>query len=1232
MSYFEIYNERIYDLLTSTREAYAKKREVCGCFFHRCAGEDLSITKHLKSCWEKGCECEIISMIMESKEQINRSVVTMAGLLGQLTIAMGVEIKCGLERTESIISCIKNTFIGGMERYINFQIDMIMSELLDVQKSYQHIPSGSELGNKRFPSRNMNKRHAVPSKWFYCFIIISLSTGLPDVSAFSFNYSSKGTGLSSTIVDMPHDVYEYVKTPLNWWHANRYCEHHFAQLLHEMHSSELHSSELAQLQRLLQSQNLHGPVWLSQRDRAWQSPVRKQRRMHKFLILEFQNRTNTKYVKVNVKFPSISEITACAYVQWDNKTQEISTIFSYAVPTFINEFQLRGFIDEKGFVQFAIIVHGTHSPYLPVFRSDGQWHHFCVTWRKWNGSSEIYVDGKKKASAKGLSSFQDIYKEGIFIIGQDQDTLGGTFKEKESFSGNITDLNIWVKVLTEDQIERVRSCYSIDQDLIFGWSSHLLQIESTVQETMVQLMCPVPAEECSILEVGRKEQSTTSCLESLPFICHYPRDVYLQLKTMEKKSERSFINRVNVLTNASLVPENVFVDSVQDLNISAAVNVLGVIQKVMTERDIGVEPADLLLVIQLMKKVADTEIKDQENLQVLEDLSQQFVEVTGVLLEEQNTEAWSQINSIIRGPMTIVQTINQVATNLGQLLIEEKKKITIQHKSIEIEVRQVEFRREDTSSDVYMVLNNHTEKADQIEVPYEEVKQLARKGLCQWPFWFTKATVVNTWYGYGSLQRFMGSGHSDVIIQDYTISDGGYKYVSAQVGSAIISSTVLCDNQEISTSVRYHLWHQNQDVPDKLVQPICAFWNFSVSPETGGMWSSSGCSIISYNSESTSCFCNHTTNFAVLLQVYEVQRSSEEESALKTLTFIGCGVSFCALIITFILFLAVRVPKSERTTVHKNLIFALAAAEALLMFSELAKTNEVVCVTITAFLHLFFMAAFAWMLVEGLLLWSKVVAVNMSEDRRMKFYYATGWGLPVIIVGVTLATSFNKYVADNHCWLNVQADIIWAFVGPVLFVLTVNTFVLFRVVMVTVSSARRRSKMLTPSYSLEKQIGIQIWATAKPVLVLLPVLGLTWLCGVLVHFSIVWAYIFIVLNSFQGLYIFLVYAIYNSEVRNAIQQMKEKKKALSFTNCSHPINYLSSPRNTKSWETGKLTSSPPDSVVSTPTQKDFPPMKTTNTTRGNFVAKSPLNISSIMSTEKLAVELTAFKSSDSFWI
>lgn len=53
---------------------------------------------------------------------------------------------------------------------------------------------------------------------------------------------------------------------------------------------------------------------------------------------------------------------------------------------------------------------------------------------------------------------------------------------------------------------------------------------------------------------------------------------------------------------------------------------------------------------------------------------------------------------------------------------------------------------------------------------------------------------------------------------------------------------------------------------------------------------------------------------------------------------------------------------------------------------------QAACFLVTALLHLFFMASFSWMLVEGLLLWSKVVAVNISEDRRMKLYYIIGWG------------------------------------------------------------------------------------------------------------------------------------------------------------------------------------------------------------------------------------------------
>ncbi|OXB76398.1 UNVERIFIED_CONTAM: hypothetical protein H355_006809 [Colinus virginianus] len=955
-----------------------------------------------------------------------------------------------------------------------------------------------------------------PDSWFFSFLVSSLSRSLFASAALAENQTSKGFA-PVTIESLRH-VYEYVPTALDWWHADRFCDQRFAQLLFEPLDSEQSS-----FSKLLQSHHITGSVWLNERDGVLRKP--KWRRNHIVPVLVFGDKTDTKYVKVLSDFPALPAVTACAHLQWDTRTQEIATIFSYAVPAFINEFQLRGFVDEEGFVRFALIVHGHHSPYLPVFRADGQWHHFCVTWQQENGTWAIYADGKRRASASGLCAAglaapQAIYGQGTLIIGQDQDSLGGTFKAKESFSGNITDLHIWQKVLSVEQIENVRSCWMVEQELVFGWSLNALEVESTVEEVTAQFLCP---------------------------------DAYWQLKKAQLESSHLLVSHVNMLAKRMVqIPENIFASNVRDMNLSVALSTLDVLATALRKEETPVESSDLLTVLQLLKQVADVEVQEREELEMLEQLGQYYVEVTELILEEQNIEAWSSISQAVRGPMAVVELCDRVVSLLAPLLTSGRTKITIQHQNVGyspyitlhsatgMEVRKLELSSEQLSSEAYLIQSPEENRPDFIEIPVEEMQRLKAKGL-------RRVTVKNMWFGYGSLQHCLPSPGDSAAFQDLAASDGGQKYLSTAVGTAVISSTVLSDHQEISTSVRYRLQHHTQDLPDKLVGPICAFWNFSLS-----------------------------------------------------------------------------VPKSERTTVHKNLIFALATAEALLMFSELAKTNQVLCFMVTAFLHLLFMAAFSWMLVEGLLLWSKVVAVNMSEDRRMKFYYATGWGLPVIIVGVTLATSFNNYVADSYCWLNVQTNVIWAFVGPVLFILAVNSFVLFRVVMVTVSSARRRAKMLTPNSSLENQIGIQIWATAKPVLVLLPVLGLTWVCGILVHLSIVWAYVFIVLNSLQGLYIFLVYAIYNSEVRNAIQRMKDKKKALSFTNCSHPINYLSSPRNTTSWETGKLGPAA-ESALSSPAQKDPPVKNITN--RGNFGGKIPMGISSIMSPERPAVELTAFKSS-----
>ncbi|XP_038637724.1 adhesion G-protein coupled receptor D2 [Scyliorhinus canicula] len=1010
---------------------------------------------------------------------------------------------------------------------------------------------------------------------------------------------------NSPIFQSSYYIYEYMNMSLKWEHASKYCELRFGSL-----PDVSNVEDKTVMLDLLATQGVNQHVWINGKQN-WASEKEDttvgMNGVDKLRVLVFLNKTDTKHAKVLNVLPPLHAVTVCARVQWDHQSSGIATVFSYAIPVFINEFQLRGRIDDIGFIQLALIVHGHHTPYKSVLKSDEQWHHICVTWQKENGAWSIYADGTKVSSGDGCYSSQIIAGNGTFIIGQDQDSLGGTFKQNEAFSGNITDLNIWAHALDAHQITAVNMCSFPQQNLISKWNLASLEVEPMVHIMEVQLNCSavtVSSAECQTFDAVSGFKSQFGCETPLSFLCQVKKDTYLKLNKFESDSRSLFKMKSNEFSNNTMVTEYMLLNSAKLVpNISEAETILKTVQHVLSIENATLQPADMLSVIRLLQDVASLEPQINDTREALETISRSYIDLAGEVLDQHNAEKWTEINEIVQGPMAVVYIVDRMVQNLNKLLTSDQENIVIRSKNIQLEIRQKVLSSFTNGIEVYMS-DMSNKSTDQIGLPKEAVERLQQRGDSLIQAWnvsdcttfsggalqiqsifpgLTAATFVNTWYG--TLHSLLGNGTLGTNNLLETVFDEGFKHGGMQVASAIISSTVYHRGQPVSTPTQYRLQHRVKT--SLAVDSICVFWNFSLRPEKGGSWSTDGCRVVESELESTTCFCNHTTNFALLFQLYEVKRSSHEETVLMNLTLIGCTISFCALVITLILFSVVGVPKSDRTTVHKNLISALVAAEALLVASDLAKTNQVACCVVTAMLHLFFMAAFAWMLVEGILLWSKVVAVNISEERRMKYYYLIGWGFPVFIVAITLATAGDKYIADNHCWLNVQSEIIWAFVGPVLFTLTINTFVLCRVVMITVASSQRRSMMLASDSSLAKRISSQIWAAIKPVVILLPVLGLTWFCGVLVHLSIALAYIFVVLNSFQGLYIFLVYAVYNSEVRNAIKRMKEKKKALSFTNCtsSRPSSCLASPKMTTSLDAGKYISAP-DKSLSKPTSSN----------------------------------------------
>ncbi|XP_049906270.1 adhesion G-protein coupled receptor D2 isoform X2 [Epinephelus moara] len=1020
-----------------------------------------------------------------------------------------------------------------------------------------------------------------------------------------------------------HSAFQLVNDSLAFSRAESFCRGQFS-FLANVEQSEDQEGAL----ELLRQTGVRLPIWVTDPSKAASKPVALSKQYLQFSALNFPKESHDGFARVNMSFPSLSSVSVCVRVQWNQDWNEVSTIFSYAAPVFTNEFQLRGQVDIQGRILLALIIHGKHLPYKASFPNDGAWHHICVTWRQSSGHWAIYVDGDRKDMGSGTDTSRNIYGDGILILGQDQDSFGGNFTEP--FFGNITDLNIWNMSLETKHVRALNTCSPMTQEVLFSWDLDHLSSHPVVKEVQALLFCPgvhqqMELQGCRTLQ-GWSAQlpvfGLRDCSDPLLFICRSSRERYLKMKQMsdsQNSQPTAFMNHLMKLSNKTQAVLGQQPSGLSSLAQASALLDISVQALEDTQQE-GLTPTDMISLIQLLslasdvpkQPLTDSTNHSQDNIQ---ELSQHFISVADSIISEDNVLKWQDIKEVVNGPMDVVRSIDRMVTNLSPHLMAETDYLTIHRPNIKLEVQQQRLQEGSRGSSFCGPETEKHTNLDCISVPHQRIQDLHNNG-------FQKLTLVNTWYA--SLRPLFSPEENITMVP--TVTDGSQRYLGTFLGSSVISTTVLGDDQPVSTAVHYQLQHIAQNPTGTVYDPVCAFWDFDLTPEAGGWWNTKGCEVVSKQYGNTVCYCNHTTNFALLLQVYEAQRSPQNEKALQVLTFIGCGVSLCGLLFTFILFIAVGVPKSDRTTVHKNLIVALGIAELLLMCSDWASDNEAACFVVTALLHLFFMASFSWMLVEGLLLWSKVVSVNISEDRRMKLYYITGWGLPVLIVGITLAVSVDEYKADDHCWLNVKTDTIWAFVGPVIFVLAVNAVVLCRVVMVTVSSARRRAKMLSPSSSSKIQTFDLTWAVTRPVLILLPVLGLTWLCGVLVHLSVVVAYLFIALNALQGLYIFLVYAVYNSEVRNAIKRIREKRKALSFTNCSKPTSFQPSQRAPiTSW--GRSQPTPSSAETS---ETSGPPSSTSTSLvikNESFRKESFVNFSLKSASGNQVVQLTGFKPS-----
>eukprot|EP00057_Strongylocentrotus_purpuratus_P010657 XP_011665131.1 PREDICTED: uncharacterized protein LOC578355 [Strongylocentrotus purpuratus] len=275
--------------------------------------------------------------------------------------------------------------------------------------------------------------------------------------------------------------------------------------------------------------------------------------------------------------------------------------------------------------------------------------------------------------------------------------------------------------------------------------------------------------------------------------------------------------------------------------------------------------------------------------------------------------------------------------------------------------------------------------------------------------------------------------------------------------------------------------------------------------------------------------------FVVTVQAADISReegSFEQEQAYTVLTYIGCGISIVSLLVTLATYLSNRVLRGKQT----NQIFiclcltllCLYLSFIVMMSLDSAKRQYQVkagpCGFITALVHYFVLSSLTWMGVEGYNTY--LIIVKIFDTYIPRFMLKAGgvaWGIPALIVIVTGAIAEDKYAHGDVCFLEL-----WAQIGGLLIPMTI--ILLFNVVIFALI-VRQLMKSSNLAGRVKKEAKVERRENIKRVqnaICILLLLGLTWITGYFLmirEFSQVVEPIFIILNSFQGLFIFLLYCV-----------------------------------------------------------------------------------------------------------
>ncbi|XP_032404217.1 uncharacterized protein LOC116709664 isoform X2 [Xiphophorus hellerii] len=320
----------------------------------------------------------------------------------------------------------------------------------------------------------------------------------------------------------------------------------------------------------------------------------------------------------------------------------------------------------------------------------------------------------------------------------------------------------------------------------------------------------------------------------------------------------------------------------------------------------------------------------------------------------------------------------------------------------------------------------------------------------------------------------------------------------------------------------------------------CVSWDGRSKDGGIAKWITDGC-LTNEENGSITCQCSHLTFFAILMSGTE-KISSSDLKALTQITKAGCGISLFFLgVALFMHFLTRKTKASQAIKILMNLFIALFLLNLCFLVNEsIAKLKILAaCVAMASVLHYSMLATFTWFFMQALHLYFYVFRIPTDTKYYMYKICITGWVIPVVVVVGLLASSKYGYIdiSDDNgtsvtmCWIPDSAIYLSVNIGyyGIVFIFTLPIFVATIV----------QIKQFVPKEAKAQE------STKKRLFSLLGLfclLGITWGFAFFSYGPLLLPsyYIFTILNSFQGFFLF-VYYYFSSKDPSRGQQANQEQ-------------------------------------------------------------------------------------------